>query len=139
MSSNGEKLQEPAPPAAAAAQVPSVAEHTDATQLTCDVLCSLSNSCSPSPADCKEECEEKEMCDEKVHTSGKGCLRQHQLPMFLSSKSCHAIVVSAPQWCSSESTDLFLSTLKRETSPKKVAKSRYVESVSTSQNQISSR
>lgn len=80
--------QEPVPPAAAAAQVPSDADHADATQMTCDVLCSLST-CSPSAPNSKEALfEEGEMCDEKVYKSGiKGCPKQHQLPMFLSSKS----------------------------------------------------
>ena len=45
------------------------------TELTCDVLCSLSGS----PEDEEQACEKK-------GKKSKGCPKQHQLPMFLSSK-----------------------------------------------------
>ena len=85
--SDGDAPQEPVSSAAAAVQAPSDADQADVTQMTCDVLCSL-GTCSPVTPNCKEALfEEGEMCDEKAHKSSiKGCLKQHQLPMFLSSK-----------------------------------------------------
>ena len=83
MSSKDEKKVEKAEEAEAKAS------SQDGTQkdaeLTCDVLCSLSG-CSPPPPDSEEACPE-EACEKKGKKS-KSCPKQHQLPMFLSSKYC---------------------------------------------------
>jgi len=77
--------------------------HKDATLLTCDVLCSLSGS---SPPHSEEACLE-EVC-EKKGKKGKGCPKQHQLPMFLS-KTYHMIDRCDPEIATwSETGDNFV-------------------------------
>ena len=69
-------------------QVDSSSSPCDAenTQMTCDVLCSLST-CSPPPGGGPDLCMD-EMCEqESGKSAGKGGPKQHgQLPMFLSSE-----------------------------------------------------
>ena len=68
------------PPAAPAI----TAEEQEATRATCDVLCSLGAATSFAAAsdDLPVECDGMEK-----QRKGKSCPKQHQLPMFLSSKS----------------------------------------------------
>lgn len=101
MPSNGEKEETPDEPAAKAASAPASSDpvtQKDATQLTCDVLCSLSG-CSPPESG--EPCPE-ELCEKKGKKSSRGCSKQHQLPMFLSSK----FVVVSLVFCMSDWMEL---------------------------------
>jgi len=59
-------------------------EEDNATQVTCDVLCSLSSSYGP-PLDSEEA-----TCPGMDKHKSKTCPKQHQLPMFLS-KTYHMI------------------------------------------------
>jgi hypothetical protein len=62
------------------------------TKMTCDALCSLGNAplLLSHQAIMDYELSEDSSCSKKV---GVGCSKQHQLPMFLSSKyDCNAIV-----------------------------------------------
>jgi hypothetical protein len=68
------------------------------TQVTCDVLCSLGASYDPGRLETESpDCSVSEM----THSTGekrksKGCPKQHQLPMFLSSKfhfQCHPLSI----------------------------------------------
>ena len=68
---------------------PSLAAHVECptTKLTCDALCSLSYTI---PASLQDSLPEYDTSDEKrcSKRGGMGCPKQeHQLPMFLSSKS----------------------------------------------------
>jgi hypothetical protein len=71
------------PSASVAAQV-----ECPTTKLTCDALCSLSYAPPSSMQNCRMEFDssDEKRCSKK---GGMGCSKQeHQLPMFLSSKSC---------------------------------------------------
>lgn len=65
-------------------------EHEDATQMTCDVLCSLSAS-HHSPADYEESPDNSINDSISDKRKGKSCPKSHQLPMFLSSKSVFSL------------------------------------------------
>ena len=80
-------MAEQQPPSTATSDVN---EKSDA-ELTCDVLCSLGNECGGGggvPADMSSvACSESEASAEKQSkTTNRACPKQHQLPMFLSSK-----------------------------------------------------
>lgn len=77
------EIQNPAPPDPA---VP-VFDEKDETRATCDVLCSLGASHFAPDASASAYMDDgtDSSCGEK-QGKGKGCPKQHQLPMFLSSK-----------------------------------------------------
>ena len=88
MASNGEKK------AAVAEDAKSAAAATQNDE-ACDLLCSLGEGASPD-----EECAEAAAAAcEKKGKKGKGCAKQHQLPMFLSSKFLNDASLCLP--CSS--------------------------------------
>jgi hypothetical protein len=66
-------------------------EEEEATQMTCDVLCSLGASYASPGAngmdDYSPESSINGSFSEGKRKGGKSCPKQHQLPMFLSSKS----------------------------------------------------
>jgi hypothetical protein len=66
-------------------------EEEEATQMTCDVLCSLGASYASPGAngmdDYSPESSINGSISEGKRKGGKSCPKQHQLPMFLSSKS----------------------------------------------------
>jgi len=66
-----------------------------ATQMTCDVPCSLSSSCSPPPSTALNNVKSQSPingmnCPTEKRRTSKTCPKQHQLPMFLS-KTYHMI------------------------------------------------
>lgn len=105
------KAEEPSVPAAAAAAPETLIdmgceEDEDTTKVTCDVLCSLSASSyshgmqedvMDSPESSIHEAMMVAIPGEKQRKS-KSCPKQHQLPMFLSSK-CVAMVVRSAFSC----------------------------------------
>lgn len=66
-------------------QASSAADHCPTTKMTCDALCSLGYS---PPPPMHSSMLDFDMSDEKSCSKkgGMGCPKQHQLPMFLSSK-----------------------------------------------------
>jgi hypothetical protein len=96
----GDETADAEQPDSSSAQSPtaSAPESTCATtKMTCDALCSLSY--SPSPDISNHPGLEFDMSQDKPgKKGGMGCPKQHQLPMFLSSKLIVQLLSSIPHF-----------------------------------------